>query len=651
MRRARCETIAEAGSVAYPLKPHEQRIIGGYRVVERLGSGATSDVLLAAEEGDGPLRKRVVLKLLSVRVEDASAVTPFGREVDAFRSLSHPALVGLKKALVLEDGEVALVLEHVPGLSLEQFLERRGSSKRLPDGVVLYIMERVFAALAAAHAHRPTPVVHGEIRASNLLLGWDGTIKLTDFGITKVLGGSSAAMQLPRSRFSYVSPEEAQGKPPTPASDVYAAGVILWELLSGHAPPNRHADNQQEMARALAEPNLLPIDKLRPDLPVAIRQLVNRLLIVDPRSRTLSAEEVVAGLMTRLPLERGRDKLATILAPLRPYDSKPPTASALLASAVTDHEAMPPQGQAAVFRSLGGASGAIARRRPRSASRPDSPHDSSQTRDASEPSLPSAPSVVEPPQGSGASMVAVMNATNDSGIVHSAPSSPTDVSNIEETASTAEASAIEALAPRATDARGRSKHRAPAARVPAWAWGLLVAVPLAILLARRNQTPPRALDEPPRPKPSAVLAFEPSHDPAASSLAASATLAPSGPRLVPTSASAPSSSASTTSVASASMQAASATSASAALASGSAPIAAPSVSASASLGSDSSLPDTGIIRTGRSANDRRVFVDGRVVGQGADTFTVKCGTRRVRVGSSGREQRVDVPCGGELALE
>jgi eukaryotic-like serine/threonine-protein kinase len=582
------------------LEPHKEQIIAGYRVVERLNSGATSEVLLAARESHGRVVEKVVLKLLSVRVGDErSELAPFQREVDAFRALSHPALVGLQRALVTEDGEIVLVLEHVPGLSLEQLLEQLETSKRLPDGVVLYVMERVFAALAAAHAARPIPILHGEMRASNLLLGWDGTVKLTEFGITKILTGDAGVKSLPRSRFSYVSPEEVRGEPPSPASDVYAAGVIFWELLSGHAPPNRQAHTQEEIARALAQPNLSPIDQLRPDLPLVIRQLVDRLLLVDHRSRTLTAQQVVDELTTRLPLERGKQKLSAILAPMRPADAKPPSTSPT-SSALVEQEVTVPEGQAGVFRSLGGGA-ATARRRPRSATRPSLP---------SVPKVVSAPSVPTAPTGANAPSIPTAPTVASAAPREESATDEPRTATTRTAATGAAAVAAEAALPRG----GMGAHTPPAhpsAKGPAWVGGLVaivLAAVAAVLLAKGSQAPPATAHEPPRSGPSANLAFEARPDPSRSS-------SPTGPL-------------------------------GSSIASDSPPVASAPASESAPPPAD-----MGDLRTGRSATERRIFVDGHVVGEGIGTFRVKCGARVVRIGSSGRDQHLEVPCGGELAVE
>jgi serine/threonine-protein kinase len=535
--------------------------IPGYRVLERLGNGATSDVLLAEDEvARRGAHEKVIIKVLSIELGDDDAVLiPFKREVEAYGMVSSdPALVELQRAIVTEDDLVVLVLEHVEGTSLDALLARLPARERLPDGVVLHIMERIFAGLAAAHAHAPVPVVHGEMRASNVLLGWDGSVKLADFGITKIAHAEGRSRSIPRSPFAYVAPEEARGEAPTPASDVYAASLLVWQLLTGLPPAHRTAETEDEIRSLLIHPKHASLDELRPDLPRAVRQLVATGLAVDPKDRTLSSAEIVEALTKHLPLERGKDKLAEILAVGRPAHvvvperaAEPPSASPPEAEPIADD-------RQAAFGMLG-ERGAPARREKRTHRAPLARTDV----DRSVATPTPVPAVPVP-------------------------------SETKPVASPARASG----APPYLTAPGTAAPVAPAAAPPS-------------PLAKRVSIAVVALCA------IIVIVTKVSRDREDAAHAAARTEASAQP--LPSASTAPPSAAS------------------------------PPSSTTSSLAS-SPASDMGDLRAGATAIEHRVFVDGKVVGEGPGVYRVKCGKRLVRVGSGDEEKELDVPCGGELAI-
>ncbi|MDB4993870.1 MAG: serine/threonine protein kinase [Myxococcaceae bacterium] len=543
----------------------------GYRVLERLGSGATSDVLLAEDVvSRRGVHEKVIVKVLSIQFgEDDAVLIPFKREVESYGKVSlHSALVELKRAIVTEDNLVVLVLEYVEGVSLETLLAGLPPRERLPDGVVLHLMERIFAGLATAHAHAPNPVVHGEMRASNVLLGWDGSVKLADFGVTKILYEDGAPRTVLRSPFSYVAPEEVRGEVPTPASDVYAASLLIWELFSGFPPAHRTAETQQEITELLTHPNHPLLDDLRPDLPRAVRQLVATGLAADPNDRKLSAAEIVEVLTKHLPLERGKEKLAEILATGRPahvvVPDKPVDAPA---AAPSDDASVGADGRASAFGMLGGERGAPARREPRAHRAPLARSDSdpgdagAAAPDSSPASAPAAATAKKPP---------------------------------------AEAAAT-AGAPPYLRTSSRPPTVAVAAPAPpaSWAKRLSIAVVAVCVLVVIFTKLSRDKEEERAAAASNPVAIAP---PPAVSLA----------RPLPTEPTAPSSS-------------------------GSDPASSPA-------------SDMGDLRAGATALEHRIFVDGKVVGEGPGVYRVKCGKRLIRVGSGDEEKELDVPCGGELPI-
>jgi eukaryotic-like serine/threonine-protein kinase len=300
--------------------------IGPYTVVRRLGMGGTSEVLLALSRGPLDFERYVVIKRLlpRFRVEPAMA-RMLAREAMAYARLSHPAIVRLYDFLD-DDGELALVLEHVDGTTLARLRTTlRARGHRLGDDAAYYVGKRVFAALAAAHGARDpatgaaAPVVHRDVSPGNVLVPSDGFVKLADFGIAKVSGVTSDTQDgLIKGTDGYMAPEQVMGRAITPATDVYAACLVLRELLVGKPAFTRGRSSELDFLRAMAEPEVPPIERLRPDVPPAVADALRRGLEAEPAARTLSASEMVAVLASVVDGERGRASLVRVLASMPP---------------------------------------------------------------------------------------------------------------------------------------------------------------------------------------------------------------------------------------------------------------------------------------------------------------------------------------------
>jgi serine/threonine protein kinase len=586
-----------------------QSSIAGYRILERLGSGATSDVFVAVdgERRDTP-EERIVLKLLSLQCgSDHERLAQLKREIAAFRSLTAPSVVRLKDAFAVDE-QCVLILEYVPGVSLEKLLELLGPGERPDDAVLVYMMERIFAALAAAHGRKDAAgklqsITHSEMRLSNVLLSWDGDIKLADFGITKIFHGATgksyAALQ---SSSSYLAPEEARGESSTPASDIYRASLLLWELFSAHVPEQRRARTADELRAALIQPKIPALELLRPDLPKAICEVLTRGLEVDPAKRGITAADVAEALSSRLPLHQGRAQLVELLSRWRPADFKMPSDApaaptpAVVASEesggrpAVDRDSVFPTANAApaeVFRSMIPA-GAPARRQER------------RHRQSAYPGLAGTLAIgedsVDGSEGEG---------EEQNGVSPAPPPLPVRQPLLTEP----EALPPSAITPSAVAIPTPPPPKPASRRV---AWGILgfVAVATALLWCSRSG-----------PKPDTVIATAPSET-------ATATATP--PPVTPAVKETPVTPVATTVAA---VQ----------------PSATPAVP-DAGVGADAPPSGQGDIRTRASAKGHRVFVDGKVVGSGEDTFRVGCGKHTVRIGSSGAEEEVRVPCGGEVTL-
>jgi serine/threonine protein kinase len=207
----------------------EGRILNGrYQLTSLLGVGGMASVYLA---DDRVLQRQVAVKVLSpVYAQDPSFVERFRREARTAARLSHPNIVA-----VFDSGSDAeqhyLVMEYVPGQSLAELLARQG---RLAPQRAAELAVEVCAALAAAHAQG---LVHRDIKPGNVLVGPNGRVKVTDFGIAKAaVAATVTGSGMVLGTAAYLSPEQAQGGPVDARSDLYGLGCVLYELLTGTPP-------------------------------------------------------------------------------------------------------------------------------------------------------------------------------------------------------------------------------------------------------------------------------------------------------------------------------------------------------------------------------------------------------------------------------
>ncbi|WP_394829549.1 serine/threonine-protein kinase [Pendulispora albinea] len=287
--------------------------IGGFEVLERLGSGGAGQVYLARSKGG----RLVAVKVLSDNTKQKAESETLAREASLCVRLSHPAIVQVR-ALVEEGGVAALVFDYVEGVALGRllrFLSTRG--ERLADLAGWHIMERVLSALDYAH-HQTPPIVHRDVSPSNVLLDWTGDAKLTDFGMAKMLGvASTTQLGLVKGTLGCMSPEQARGDPVTERADVYAAALLAWRLATGFAPFAKYRNDEVEMLRAMKNPRLAPLSALRPDLPERLADAVAAALAPDPEARTLSAEEFRRAIRENIDTEPGRQELRAVLQAAR----------------------------------------------------------------------------------------------------------------------------------------------------------------------------------------------------------------------------------------------------------------------------------------------------------------------------------------------
>ena len=256
-------------------------LAGRYQILERIGEGGMG---IVCRGFDLDLEETIAVKFLRADLaEDDTLRTRFRREVKLARRVTHPNV-----ARVFEfgrDGPLCfLTMEFVPGESLQVLLARAAI---LPPPEVRALAVNLCEALAAAH---DAGVVHRDVKPGNLLVRPNGTLVLTDFGIAR----SEMAAQLTAAgsvlgTASYISPEQAAGATASPASDIYALGVVAYQCLSGRRPFD--GDNPLEIAMKHVRDQPRPLPG---DIPPQVRMIVERALAKDPASRWPSASALAA---------------------------------------------------------------------------------------------------------------------------------------------------------------------------------------------------------------------------------------------------------------------------------------------------------------------------------------------------------------------
>jgi serine/threonine-protein kinase len=251
---------------------------GRYRVERVLGDGPKSTVLLAH---DSELGREVALKLLGEGLaSDPSFRARFAREARVAAGLSHPNIVTVFD-VGEADGRPFIVMELVPGRTLEERLRREG---KLGAHDVLAVARQVCEGLEHAHANG---LVHRDLKPGNLIERDDGTVKIADFGIARAVEGTELTEAgTIVGTAAYLAPEQAEAGTITPQTDLFALGVVLYELSTGRQPWK--IDSLADLARRRdARPLALPTD-----MPRGLRTAIERCLQPDPEDRPASAAEV-----------------------------------------------------------------------------------------------------------------------------------------------------------------------------------------------------------------------------------------------------------------------------------------------------------------------------------------------------------------------
>ena len=262
-------------------------VVAGYRLLRPLADGGNSRVFVAEPvDGEGA----VALKLVPLAQGRgaATAQAAFESAAAVARGLRHPAIVAVHGAGV-EEGLGWLAMELVTGGDLGNHTQ---AARRLPAGHVLLAAERVAQGLAHAHQRG---VMHRDLKPANVLVDWtSNTIKLADFGLARAGDGQQTGTGLVPGTPAFMAPEQMAGGLPTPQTDFYSLGVLLFQLLVCRLPFEGHS--MGELLRQAAHEPAPALGPLRPDLPAELATLVARLLAKQPRERPADGDALAAHL-------------------------------------------------------------------------------------------------------------------------------------------------------------------------------------------------------------------------------------------------------------------------------------------------------------------------------------------------------------------
>jgi eukaryotic-like serine/threonine-protein kinase len=276
---------------------------GRYRIIRKLGAGGMADVYLAEDQ---ELGRRVAIKILNDRhAADDSFIERFRREAKNAAGLSHPNIISIYDRGEAE-GTYYIAMEYLDGRSLKELIVGRGPA---PIKTAIDYARQILAAVGFAHKHG---IVHRDIKPHNVLVGAEGRLKVTDFGIARSGASQMTEVGSIIGTAQYLSPEQARGAPVDQTSDLYSVGVVLSEMLTGQVPFT--GDTPLEIAMKHLSEVPRPPSELRPEVPHDLDSVVLRALAKDPSERYQGADEMDADLarvLEGLPVDPETETAAT----------------------------------------------------------------------------------------------------------------------------------------------------------------------------------------------------------------------------------------------------------------------------------------------------------------------------------------------------
>ncbi|WP_100330866.1 Stk1 family PASTA domain-containing Ser/Thr kinase [Bacillus xiapuensis] len=271
-----------------------KRLSGRYKIIKMIGGGGMANVYLAK---DVILERDVAIKVLRFEfANEDEFIRRFQREAQSATSLVHPHIVNIYD-VGEEEGINYIVMEYVDGMTLKQYIHQLS-----PISVekALEIMKQLASAMAFAHHNS---IIHRDIKPHNILVDHDGNVKITDFGIAMALSATSITQtNAVLGSVHYISPEQARGGMATKKSDIYALGIVMFELLTGQLPFS--GESAVSIALKHLQTETPPMKRWNSSIPQSVENIVLKATAKDPFHRYQHLDEMLQDLSTALDPER-----------------------------------------------------------------------------------------------------------------------------------------------------------------------------------------------------------------------------------------------------------------------------------------------------------------------------------------------------------
>jgi serine/threonine-protein kinase len=280
------------------------RKIGRYEIVGDIATGGMAEILLARLSGPSGFERAVVIKRIRQDLDREELARYFLDEARVVARLRHANVVYVEDLGTDEDGAPYIVMEYVEGESVASLARRLVSrGERMSQGCAAFIVAQACAGLHAAHELRdaqdkPLALVHRDVSPQNILVGFDGAVKVSDFGIAKTANSEKTDVGRLRGKWGYMAPEQLTRAPVDRRTDVFALGIVLYELATGHRLFKRFSP--AAIANAVTKEPILPPTRVSPNVPDVISAICMRALSRPPEERYATAADMRRDLVAAL---------------------------------------------------------------------------------------------------------------------------------------------------------------------------------------------------------------------------------------------------------------------------------------------------------------------------------------------------------------
>jgi serine/threonine-protein kinase len=287
-------------------------IAGRYQLAEVVGEGGMATVYRATIRGAAGFARPVAIKKIRPEYRQLKHyIDMFIEEARVGAELAHPNIVQVHDFCSDDQGALYLVMEWVDGVDVGAFIKyHRETGQPMRWDVAATVAIGTLRGLAAAHERRaadgtPSPVIHRDVSPQNILLGANGAVKLSDFGLARARDRaySLTAPGTVKGKLAYLAPEVTNGKPNSPRSDLFAMGTVLWEAMTWQRLFDGRSD--LEIFKQIRACKVPPLGVMRPDLPAAFVAAIETALALDPAGRHASAADFARALTDALRVAGG----------------------------------------------------------------------------------------------------------------------------------------------------------------------------------------------------------------------------------------------------------------------------------------------------------------------------------------------------------